>query len=169
MNWKFDSAGGTFMKFPVARILTRVLVNAAAFAATFAFLAGTTPFTAHGQSEKNPDRNRYADEIRQTYNFRFGKDNLSLPGNAGVEGNTFVQAGAFPEAEYCGHCHEEAYAQWRQALHSNSFRTPFYRTSVNILIQTKGIEFSRHCDSCHNPIAVLSGGLTQDSHVDRSF
>jgi Tfp pilus assembly protein PilF len=169
MNWKFDSAGGTFMKFPVARILTRVLVNAAAFAATLAFLAGTIPFTAHGQSEKNPDRTSYADEIRQTYNFRFGKDNLSLPGNAGVEGNTFIQAGAFPEAEYCGHCHEEAYAQWRQALHSNSFRTPFYRTSVNILIQTKGIEFSRHCDSCHNPIAVLSGGLTQDSHVDRSF
>ena len=79
------------------------------------------------------------------------------------------EPGAFPKAEYCGHCHEEAYHQWRQALHSNSFRTPFYRTSVNILIRTKGIEFSRHCDSCHNPIAVLSGALTQDSHVDRSF
>ena len=54
-------------------------------------------------------------------------------------------------------------------MHSNSFRTPFYRTSVNILIRTEGIEFSRHCDSCHNPIAVLSGALTQDSHVDRAF
>jgi hypothetical protein len=54
-------------------------------------------------------------------------------------------------------------------LHSNSFRTPFYRTSVNILINTQGIEFSRHCDSCHNPIAVLSGGLTQNSIVNRKF
>ncbi len=84
-------------------------------------------------------------------------------------GDDFVQPGAFPNAKYCAHCHQEAYHQWRQALHSNSFRTPFYRTSVNILIRTKGIEFSRHCDSCHNPIAVLSGGLTQDSQVDRSF
>ena len=111
----------------------------------------------------------YSDAIRQTYNFRFGKDNFSLPGNAATEGNEFIPPSAFPEAEYCGHCHEEAYHQWRQALHSNSFRTPFYRASVNILIRTKGIEFSRHCDSCHNPIAVVSGGLTKDSHVDRSF
>jgi Tfp pilus assembly protein PilF len=86
-----------------------------------------------------------------------------------VEGNNFVQPGAFPDASYCGHCHQEAYHQWRQALHSNAFRTPFYRTSVNILIRTKGIEFSRHCDSCHNPIAVLGGGLTQDSQVNRKF
>ncbi len=66
-------------------------------------------------------------------------------------------------------CHQEAYSQWRQALHSNSFRTPFYRTSVDILARTKGIEFTRHCDSCHNPIGVLSGALTQNSKVDRGF
>ena len=40
------------------------------------------------------------------------------------------------------------------------FSTPFYRASVNILIRTKGTEFSRHCDSCHNPIGVLSEALT---------
>jgi tetratricopeptide (TPR) repeat protein len=114
-------------------------------------------------------RDAYAARIGKTYNFRFGKDHPSTPGNAQVEGVEFIQAGAFPTATYCGHCHQEAYAQWRQALHSNSFRTPFYRTSVNILIRTKGIEFSRHCDSCHNPVAVLAGGLTQDSQVDRSF
>jgi tetratricopeptide (TPR) repeat protein len=110
-----------------------------------------------------------ADRIRDTYNFRFGEGQLSAPGNAAIEGNEFVQPGAFPKAEYCGRCHQEAYNQWRQALHSNSFRTPFYRTSVNILLRTKGIEFTRHCDSCHNPIGVLSGALTQDSKVDRSF
>ncbi|HTW31906.1 MAG TPA: VCBS repeat-containing protein, partial [Candidatus Sulfotelmatobacter sp.] len=27
----------------------------------------------------------------------------------------------------------------------NAFRTPFYRTSVNILARTKGIESTRHC------------------------
>ena len=122
-----------------------------------------------GQSAENGERKAYADKIRETYNFRFGKDNISIPGNAAAVGNEFLPANAFPTAEYCGRCHQEAYSQWRQALHSNSFRTPFYRTSVNILLRTKGIEFTRHCDSCHNPVAVLAGGLTQDSQVDRRF
>ena len=62
-----------------------------------------------------------------------------------IEDGAFVQPGAFPNAAYCGHCHQQAYHEWRQALHSNSFRTPFYRKSVNILINTKGIAFARHC------------------------
>ncbi len=147
----------------------RIIVGATGFAAVFTLLMGTAQFTTYAQSDEKSERDNYSDKIRQTYDFRFGKDNLSLPGNAAIEGNEFIQPGAFPKAEYCGHCHEEAYHQWRQALHSNAFRTPFYRTSVNILVRTKGIEFSRHCDSCHNPIAVLSGALTQDSQVDRSF
>jgi tetratricopeptide (TPR) repeat protein len=125
--------------------------------------------TIEAASSQDPARKEYADKVRASYNYRFGTDRPSVPGNASVEGEDFVQPGAFPNAQYCGHCHQEALHQWRQALHSNSFRTPFYRTSVNILIRTKGIEFSRHCDSCHNPIAVLAGGLTQDSQVDRSF
>ena len=115
------------------------------------------------------DRKLYAAKVRATYNFAFGADDISLPGNAAVEGKDFLPASAFPDANYCGHCHQEAYHQWRQALHSNSFRTPFYRTSVNILPRTKGIEFSRHCDSCHNPIGVLAGALTAISTMDRSF
>ena len=121
------------------------------------------------QSGSIDERKEFAAKVAATYNFHFGPDNISLPGNADIEGNQFIQPGAFPDAAYCGRCHEEAYSQWRQALHSNSFRTPFYRASVNILPRTKGIEFTRHCDSCHNPIGVLSGALTQDSQVDRSF
>ena len=117
----------------------------------------------------SPERKAWADKVRPLYNFSLVKGNISLPGNAAVEGDDFIQPGAFPNAKYCAHCHEEAYHQWRTALHSNSFRTPFYRTSVNIVMQTKGIQFARHCDSCHNPVAVLSGGLTQDSIVDRKF
>jgi tetratricopeptide (TPR) repeat protein len=114
-------------------------------------------------------RKAYADKVRETYNFPFSKGNISLPGNAAAEGDDFLPAGAFPDAAYCGHCHQEAYHQWRQALHSNSFRAPFYRASVNILIRTKGIEFARHCDSCHNPVGVLAGALNTGSTLDRSF
>jgi tetratricopeptide (TPR) repeat protein len=129
--------------------------------------------TSRAQQEDPNDRKSYADKVRPTYNFRFGPGKISTPGNLGVEGNDFVPPQAFLPASYCGRCHKEAYSQWRQALHSNSFRTPFYRTSVNILLRTKGIEFTRHCDSCHNPIGVLSGALTEsltyDSQVDRGF
>jgi tetratricopeptide (TPR) repeat protein len=120
-------------------------------------------------AEAESVRKAYASKIRENYNFRFGADTISIPGNIKVAGDDFIQPGAFPNAKYCAKCHEEAYTQWRQALHSNSFRTPFYRTSVNILARTKGIEFTRHCDSCHNPVGVLTGELTQDSKVDRSF
>jgi Tfp pilus assembly protein PilF len=124
---------------------------------------------SQAQSDESKDRKEYADAIRESYNFRFGTDKPFLPGNPSVVGNDFIQPGAFPKATYCAHCHQQAYSQWRQALHSNSFRTPFYRTSVNILPRTRGIEFTRHCDSCHNPIGVLAGAMTQKSKVDREF
>lgn len=116
------------------------------------------------------DREAHNASVTPGYNYYFGGNNSYSPGNLSVEGNGFLQPAAFPSAEYCGVCHQEAYSQWRQALHSNAFRTPFYRTSVNLLIndKTRGIAYSRHCDSCHNPIGVLSGALTEDSKVDRS-
>ncbi|HUN62585.1 MAG TPA: tetratricopeptide repeat protein [Candidatus Sulfotelmatobacter sp.] len=150
------------MKLPIARFIAVV-------GALTVVLIGMVRLAAFAQSPQNPSGDTYSEQTSKTYDFRFGKGNFSLPGNAATVDNQFIQPGAFPTAEYCGHCHEQAYTQWRQALHSNSFRTPFYRASVNILIRTKGIEFSRHCDSCHNPIAVVSGALTPDSQVDRSF
>lgn len=125
---------------------------------------------AKNEEDVEADREAHNARVTPTYDFHYGKKNPFTPGNIQVEGEGFLQPGAFPTAEYCAHCHQEAYSQWRQALHSNAFRTPFYRTSVNILIrdQTRGISLARHCDSCHNPIAVLSGGLTEDSKVDRS-
>jgi Flp pilus assembly protein TadD len=143
---------------------TKVLAGAALAAGLFFILRLSV-----AQSDESKDRKEYADMIRKTYNFHFGTDKPFLPGNPSVEGNDFLQPSAFPKAEYCAHCHQEAYSEWRQALHSNSFRTPFYRTSVNILPRTAGIEFTRHCDSCHNPIGVLAGAMTQDSQVDRRF
>lgn len=127
-------------------------------------------FEARAQEREDAERQAHNQQVTPTYNFRYGPKNPFLPGNLQVEGNGFLQPAAFPTAEYCGTCHQEAYSQWRQALHSNSFRTPFYRTSVNLLIRdkTRGIAFSRHCDSCHNPIAVAAGGLTENSQINRA-
>jgi len=125
---------------------------------------------ARAEAKVEADRLAYNAEVTPTYNFHYGRKNPFTPGNVQVQGDGFLQPGAYPSAEYCGTCHQEAYSQWRQALHSNAFRTPFYRTSVNLLIRdnTRGIAFARHCDSCHNPIGVLSAALTEDSKVDRA-
>jgi len=162
------------MNSPARRALLLFLLAAAACLGTRSatHAAQQAPYTAPPPTTappESPTRKAYADHIRDTYKFPFAPNNLSLPGNAAIVGNDFIQPSAFPTADYCGHCHKEAYHQWRQALHSNSFRTPFYRNSVNLLIREKGVAFARHCDSCHNPISVLSGSLTPDSTADRSF
>ena len=125
---------------------------------------------AGAEEKQAAEREKHNEGVTPAYNFHYGPKNPFTPGNVKVEGQGFIQPGAFPSAEYCGTCHQEAYSQWRQALHSNAFRTPFYRTSVNILIRDKdrGIAFARHCDSCHNPIGVLAGALTENSKVDRA-
>jgi len=125
---------------------------------------------AKAEQRLEADREAHNAVVTPSYNFHYGKETPFTPGNVQVQGEGFLQPGAYPTADYCGTCHQEAYSQWRHALHSNAFRTPFYRTSVNLLIRdkTRGIAFARHCDSCHNPIGVLGGALTEDSKVDRA-
>ncbi len=109
-----------------------------------------------------------ADPPAPSYDHRFGP-NPFLPSNAKAGFEGFLKPSDFPTAEYCGHCHEEAHKQWRQSAHANSFRAPFYVKNVNLLIDGKGIEYSRHCEGCHNPIALFSGALTKSSPINRSF
>jgi Flp pilus assembly protein TadD len=111
----------------------------------------------------------YSRSISEHYNFRFGTDKPFLPSNAITDTGGFISAGSYPTAAYCGHCHQEAHAEWRQSVHANSFRAPWYIKNVNLLMNTRGIEFARHCEGCHNPIALTSGAMTQGSPIDRKF
>jgi tetratricopeptide (TPR) repeat protein len=136
------------------------------FALMLALLGGASLFVLlAAKPETNAD---YSGRIGQHYNFPFGK-NPYLPSQAKLAEAGFISADAFPKASYCQKCHEEAHRQWRESAHANSFRAPFYKKNVDLLIQQKGIEFTRHCEGCHNPIALLSGSLTKNSPIDRSF
>ena len=115
------------------------------------------------------DSAAYSQEVERKYNYPFGKGAPYLPSQAQLEHAGFTAPDAFPTASYCQKCHEEAHKQWRESAHANSFRAPFYKKNVDLLIQSKGIEFSRHCEGCHNPIALFSGSLTKDSPIDRAF
>jgi tetratricopeptide (TPR) repeat protein len=111
----------------------------------------------------------FHESVAARYNYAFGKDTPFLPSNATSSNGQFVSPRSFPTAQYCGHCHQEAYRQWRQTAHSNSFRAPWYLKNVNALIDEKGVQFSRHCEGCHNPVALLSGDLSQGMPKKRPF
>jgi tetratricopeptide (TPR) repeat protein len=111
----------------------------------------------------------FHDSVASRYNYAFGKESPFLPSNATTVNGQFWSPRAFPTAEYCGHCHQEAYHQWRQSAHSNSFRAPWYLKNVNSLIDEKGVQYSRHCEGCHNPVALLSGDLSQGMPKKRPF
>jgi tetratricopeptide (TPR) repeat protein len=111
----------------------------------------------------------FHDSVAARYNYAFGSDTPFLPSNATSSNGQFLSPKSFYTAEYCGHCHQEAYHQWRQTAHANSFRAPWYLKNVNTLIDEKGVQFSRHCEGCHNPVALLSGDLSQGMPKKRPF
>jgi tetratricopeptide (TPR) repeat protein len=110
----------------------------------------------------------YSEEIARSYDFKFGP-NPFAPGNATSATGTFIPGDKFIPSARCGACHTDAHAQWRQSAHGNAFREPFYQKNVKDLQSQKGIEFTRHCESCHNPAALFSGALTKNSKVKRPF
>ncbi|HEY9126781.1 MAG TPA: hypothetical protein VIM62_06625, partial [Acidobacteriaceae bacterium] len=91
----------------------------------------------------------YDKHVAGKYNYAFGKETPFLPSNATSYNGQFLSPKSFLTAQYCGHCHQESYHQWRQSAHSNSFRAPWYLKNVNTLIDEKGVQFSRHCEGCH--------------------
>ncbi|HTD96881.1 MAG TPA: tetratricopeptide repeat protein [Edaphobacter sp.] len=151
----------------VGRILVGILLGASAGCGVMALRSGK----AHAEHDiaTPAQRTAYTQTIAQHYDFRFGTDQPFRPSNATTDTGEFINPKAFPSAKYCEHCHQETHAQWRQTAHANSFRTPWYRKNVNLLIDQKGIEYTRHCEGCHDPIALVGGALTKGSTIDRKF
>ncbi|WP_419804568.1 tetratricopeptide repeat protein [Terriglobus sp.] len=116
-------------------------------------------------------RHVYNEKIAAKYNFHYGKESPFLPSNMTTDTGEFIDPKSFPTASYCGHCHQEAHQQWRESAHSNSNRPPWYLKNVALLNdqKDKGIAFSRHCEGCHDPIAVAAGALTEGSAKKRPY
>jgi tetratricopeptide (TPR) repeat protein len=114
-------------------------------------------------------RTAYTEKIAKTYNYRYGKEFPFLPSNATTDNGQFIDPKSFYTASYCGHCHQETHTQWRESAHSNSNRVPYYLRNVGLLNDEKGIEASRHCEGCHDPISVVSGALTTGAPKKRPY
>jgi len=125
---------------------------------------------ARAQTNSTPEsRTAYNQKIAKDYTYRYGVDHPFLPSNMTSDTGQFIDPKSFATAQYCGHCHQEAHAEWRQSAHSNSNRAPWYLRNVNLLNAEKGISFSRHCEGCHDPIAVVAGAITEGAPRKRPY
>jgi len=93
---------------------------------------------------------------------------LFSPSNARTEDGGLIPVEQFFSAKRCLSCHQDTHAAWSESLHRNAAREPFYRESADILLRTRGIEFTRHCESCHTPVALFSGALSKNSPRQQS-
>ena len=144
---------------PIRRLLSVLLI----------LLAGGFVFSiVRSRAQTKPFTSDYTAEINKNYDLKFGP-NPFAPSNATSTTGTFIPGEMFVPSKRCGNCHTDAHAQWRQSAHGNAFREPFYQKNVKDIQTQKGIEFTRHCESCHNPAALFTGALTKNSHVKRPF
>ena len=150
------------------RLVALLLCVSAGFglAATAIHLVPTD--SASASEDPTAVRHEFSQKKAEGYDFKFGKDKPFLPSNATTDTGEFLDPKTFPDANYCGHCHQEAHTQWRESAHANSFRTPWYKKNVNLLMSSKGNEYARHCEGCHNPIALTSGSITKGVSQKRS-
>ena len=114
-------------------------------------------------------RTAYSNRIAKDYKNHYGVDHPFLPSNMTTDNGQFIDPQSYPSAEYCGHCHKESHAEWRQSAHSNSVRALWYLRNVNMLNDEKGLSSSRHCEGCHNPTVVAAGGLTDGAPRTRPY
>ena len=147
------------------RVILLALVAVAAAGAALRLSEPTA--VAHADVDAGAARKVYSDGVAAKYDMHFDAKSPFLPSNATTDTGQFIDPSTIPTAAYCSHCHQAAHAQWRQSAHANSFRAPWYQTNVKLLMNTKGVEFARHCEGCHNPIALVSGSMTKGTEQKR--
>jgi tetratricopeptide (TPR) repeat protein len=136
----------------------------------FWLLAGVFFFFGKMTSGEKMSVDDYNNWISETYDFRFGKERPFAPSNATSYNGKFIAGEKFISSARCASCHTDIHPQWKDSVHANAFREPFYQKNVNDLIAQKNIAFTRHCESCHNPAALFSGALTDKPRFkDRPF
>jgi tetratricopeptide (TPR) repeat protein len=162
-------------------LLSRTFLAAVAVVIASVAFATLIPHAVHAGTDAETAaeaRKAYNEKIASKYNYKFAplhadpvtaQKTAFLPSNATTDTGAFIDPKSFPTAQYCGHCHQESHAEWRQSVHSNSNRVPYYLKNVNLLAAEKGIAFTRHCEGCHDPIALVSGALTDSAPRKRPY
>lgn len=108
------------------------------------------------------------DDLPAGYEMPYG-DNPFSPSNSKTVAGRLISQEEFIPAARCAECHRQTHREWSDSAHRNSFREPFYQANVDHLIRDRAIAVTRHCESCHNPIALFSGALSENATMKRPF
>ncbi len=89
-----------------------------------------------------------------------GEENPLRSSQAVLAHEGFLKEAALSGSKTCGQagCHPDIYAQWEaSAHHFSSFNNPYYRRSIEYMLERRPVEAARWCASCHDPVMLFSG------------
>ncbi len=81
----------------------------------------------------------------------------------------YLEDADLARSETCGQagCHPDITAQWAESAHRfSSFNNPYYRKSIEAMVERAGNGPTRWCASCHDPLVLYTGRFTDDAPVD---
>ena len=92
-----------------------------------------------------------------------------LPSPGTTVSGGYIAVESINRSARCGTsgCHPDIYEQWNQSAHRNSsFNNPFYKASVEYLLETADSTTVRWCGSCHDPVMLYSGLMLSRPKMD---
>ncbi|MCZ2126591.1 MAG: hypothetical protein LC099_02325 [Anaerolineales bacterium] len=88
-------------------------------------------------------------------------DNPFFPGLINTADGKMLDGANVPSAEFCAQCHEKEYREWASSVHSDTGLDLLYDTAANnnevAHKNRNGLEKTRWCESCHEPVNLLRG------------
>lgn len=106
-----------------------------------------------------------ANEAQPFYSLPWN-DNPFHPGNLRTNNGKMLDWRSLPSGEQCGGCHKQEYREWAASMHAITGNDVLYESSIrqNELASHNakglGTEKIRWCDSCHEPLGILTGAST---------
>ncbi len=95
--------------------------------------------------------------------------NLLSGAEAVLAHSTYLADDDLMRSASCGQsgCHPDIVEQWQSSAHRlSSFNNPWYKKSVEALLERGGNERSRWCASCHDPAFLYSGRMADGMELD---
>lgn len=67
------------------------------------------------------------------------------------------------DGAWCGQCHQAQYAAWQKSAHAHAAVDPMVLFCTGIEQQNNGVQYSRLCAGCHDPVTSRTGDTSMTS------
>ena len=98
-----------------------------------------------------------------------GDENPLASSQAILAHDGFLDDDDLARSQTCGQagCHPDVYAQWAESAHRfSSFNNPYYKASIEAMVERSGNAPTRWCASCHDPAVLFTGRFEDDVELD---